>query len=194
MRGLAAAQRPKAPSTWSHVDGARRGGCRDEVVARARIHVARLRADDRRTVRPRCEHARSSVVSIEPSARAGTRSRPRRGRGGGCCGRWSRDACPDDDPNPRSLEQPVAPDVPPGTVQHLPTAGGSKADGVLLSARDEPDRRRGGRCNSSSATGRRCLRRQHRRRQGLVVGSLIPPDRQHVRNEGGVDRATGHEP
>ena len=56
--GLAAAHRPNAPSTCTHAPCARaRRRSRREVVARARVHVPRLRADDRRAVGGRCQRA-----------------------------------------------------------------------------------------------------------------------------------------
>ena len=194
VRGLAAAQSPKAPSTWTQAPTAcARLDDGPEVVASAGVHVSRLRADDRRPGSASPSPERSASASIAPSARRSDlrRSPLSRGRGGGRRGRSSRAAPRRRRPAPSARRW--SPSRPTSQPCWFRTCQRAAARPIVLApcppvAKPTDAARRKAEELLEPAAGD-VLERDRRRRERLVVRALVPPGGDHVGDERGVERA-----
>ena len=194
--GLAAAHRPNAPSTCTHASYVRATGIGGgEVVERPGVHLARLEADDRRTLAAG-EHA-AQVGDVDPALVVGVHLDDRVLTEAEVPDRAVDRVVPvppHDDPHPRRLEQPAGGDVPARSGQHgVPRR---RQTGVVghHPAGDQADRRAGGETQRvDDPTAGHHLDRRGGGRQGVDAGVLVPGRGEHVRAQGGREVPADHE-
>ena len=167
----------------------------DERIARARVDVPDLGADDRRTGRRRERpfervgtHASLIVGRHAHDRPAADADHPARG-----VNRGVRLLAGDDRERRRAL-QPQRFDVPPGAAQHLVPGRGERGDVGRVRAGHEPDARLLGQPEQleNPARGAR-LERRHPRRHDVQGRVLIPGRDEPVRRERNRIAATGDE-
>ena len=173
----------------------RSGRLRDllERVEGARVHLAGLRADDRRTfasLEGRTERVRAHAsLAVGCHGLGGAEpEQPQRA--------VDRDVplLADEHPDARPARQPVTCDVPSRALEHAVARGGERRDAAHLRAGDEADRRIGRERQQLAHPFAHDLLDDRRRRPAHVeAGVLVPRRREPVARQRGWQAAADHE-